>query len=526
MSGRATAILDRFPQHLAANDPGKRLGAVVTGLAADIDVLTSQVQTVRGSHRLAELGTHRDLLLIAALHDIRAAALAIVTRREQVLATAIGADPADTDALAGLLGVPASRLAELGEGLAAAVGARLRHVPRMDRERAVVAGVIDAHRIGNGTPGALLTAAAAYLGLAAEQISHLPGGWWHVASVREIDRLAAPVPAAPDGGGQPAPPDLTPGADVLALEENPFHPAGIEPAPKKHAQRTQVLRGGMEDVDVTIRVTGTGAGTVRPMIVHLEAGRGLVFEGNVGDGAELAFRSNGRVTLDGSDATGSAWSFEGAVFADASAKLPGADFAFTLPDGTVPPPSVSTVTTATGQPSRFATAAPLAGAFDEPAPFPHGAAAVGPLQLPRGRSHWASLVRVAHTGALAGEPASPRTVAGRFDQSVFAATGPDDATTVMKAGFEWEEQEPFAVRVLLPRRLAAADDDAGTQVRQPLTALLARHRCAGIDVRVEYADPRWSLGDGVVRTGDDDAVGVVVSGTELWPDGSPQPGQS
>ena len=37
MSDRATAVLDRFPQHLAATDPGKRIGAVVGAVSADLE---------------------------------------------------------------------------------------------------------------------------------------------------------------------------------------------------------------------------------------------------------------------------------------------------------------------------------------------------------------------------------------------------------------------------------------------------------------------------------------------------------
>jgi hypothetical protein len=94
----------------------------------------------------------------------------------------------------------------------------------------------------------------------------------------------------------------------------------------------------------------------------------------------------------------------------------------------------------------------------------------------------------------------------------------------MKLGFEWEEREPFAVRVLLPRRLQSLDDEKGTKLREPLRRLLDRHRAAGVDVRVEYADPRWMLGAGVVREETDEAIGTVLSGTELWPDGTRQPG--
>jgi hypothetical protein len=43
-------------------------------------------------------------------------------------------------------------------------------------------------------------------------------------------------------------------------------------------------------------------------------------------------------------------------------------------------------------------------------------------------------------------------------------------------------------------------------------------------VRVAFADPRWMMGSGIVRTEADDPLGIVLAGTELWPDGTTQPG--
>ena len=52
-------------------------------------------------------------------------------------------------------------------------------------------------------------------------------------------------------------------------------------------------------------------------------------------------------------------------------------------------------------------------------------------------------------------------------------------------------------------------------MRDVVRTLLDRHRAAGVHVYVEYADPRWILGTGIVRDLDsDDALGVVVAGTE------------
>ena len=56
MSARTAAVLERFPLHLSATDPGKRIGATVDALAAELDVLTRQLGDVRVAHRVREAG--------------------------------------------------------------------------------------------------------------------------------------------------------------------------------------------------------------------------------------------------------------------------------------------------------------------------------------------------------------------------------------------------------------------------------------------------------------------------------------
>jgi hypothetical protein len=162
---------------------------------------------------------------------------------------------------------------------------------------------------------------------------------------------------------------------------------------------------------------------------------------------------------------------------------------------------------------------------------------VAPLALPVGQSRWVGFVRLARAGivepgaddddAPASRAAIPRPSAGFFDGSVFAdstdPTNPAPGDPSLSVGFSWEEREPFAVRLLLPRRLERLDDEAGTRLREPLRLLLDRHRAAGVSMRIVYADPRWTMGTGIVRETPDDPLGVVLSGTELWPDGTPQP---
>ena len=61
MSARAQAVLDRFPLHLAAADPGKRFEVVVGGITDTVEVLTRQLADVRRSHRLSEAPTPADV---------------------------------------------------------------------------------------------------------------------------------------------------------------------------------------------------------------------------------------------------------------------------------------------------------------------------------------------------------------------------------------------------------------------------------------------------------------------------------
>jgi hypothetical protein len=518
-------VLGRFPAHLALTDPGKRAGVVVDGVAGLLDVLTRQVGDVRTAHRIGDAATHADLLGLGAVHGLGAAALELTGRRIVALAEAAGAEPIDTAVVAGLANVPDERLDELGDDLAAVLTAATGHRRRLAIDRLVLLGAIMALRVGNGTPGALLRASAAYVGLADDDTVHTEDRWWHFATCHDTVTLTPPSPAPVVEGEPPPPPppDLTALPDVVALEENPFRTADVDPAPRRHGTRFGLLRGGLEDVLVSVRVVGIGTRTVRPMVVHLDSGKGVVFEGNVPDGAELVFAATGQVTLAGSDVTGLAWGFSGGVFASADEVLLNTDFVFA--DAADPSAELPEGPTAT-----FAVSTPVADAFGPSPAFPHGAAAVPPLSLPVGESRWVGFVRIARAGNAPAQPAVPRTDAGFFDGSVFAdgsdPANPSPSDPSLAIGFAWEEREPFAVRILLPRRFEALDDEAGTRIREPLRLLLDRHRAAGVTVRVAYADPRWLLGSGVVRTETDDPLGVVLAGTELWPDGTTQPGPS
>jgi hypothetical protein len=144
----------------------------------------------------------------------------------------------------------------------------------------------------------------------------------------------------------------------------------------------------------------------------------------------------------------------------------------------------------------------------------------------RGETRFAVFVAAGTYGSLdatdAAVGAAPRPLAGRFDESVFL---PDPAgPRSFEIGFEWDEREAYAIRVWLPHAFAALDVAGEPSLREVVRLLLDRHRAAGVHVYVEYADPRWVLGTGVLRDLDsDDALGVLVAGTQAWLDDVEQP---
>jgi hypothetical protein len=169
--------------------------------------------------------------------------------------------------------------------------------------------------------------------------------------------------------------------------------------------------------------------------------------------------------------------------------------------------------------------APLDDALDPAPSFPHHDGLLRPLTLDRAETRFAVFVGAGTFGSVAGTTdvmAAPEPVAGHFDEAVFLPD-PGGAPS-FEVGFEWDEREAYAVRVWLPRAFAGLDTADEPSLREVVRLLLDRHRAAGVHVYVEYADPRWVLGTGVVRDLDsDDALGQVVAGTSAWEDDTEQP---
>jgi hypothetical protein len=530
-SARASAVLSRFPRHVDADAPGKRFAAVAEAPGQELDVKTSQLGRIRRAHALGDADQERDLLLLAGLHGFRAQDFDLLGRRlaaVRALARVLDDETAGDDAVAAaleelpaLLGVEAGDVppfpgepdSDAARGrLTAALSALGGYGSELDQLRATIRAAIALQRSGNATVSALLGAAAAYLTLEVEDVTGEPERFWHLARCRDRLRLVRPEPT----GARPASTVVEPEPDLLALEENPFEAKEIDPIPRRHGDRFRVVRGGLEPVTVAVRILGAEDRTVAPMVVNVDTGVGVAYLRQVPDGQELRFESDGRVTLEGASVAAFAFSFRGGVFADDDALAPGRDFVFAdeaNPEATA------------GRTAEFAVARPVEDAF-EIGSAAHAEELLDVETLALGESRWAFFVRVAHFGAGSGAEsvfAIPAFSAGIFDESVYASdTGP--AEPAGGVGFDWQEREPFALTVWVPRRFATLDAEGELPVTERLRSLLDRHRAAGVHVYVRYADDRWTVGTGLVRELDaTDPRGLVVAGTTVWPEETLQP---
>ncbi len=525
-NGRAQAVLERFPRHWRADEPAKLLGFVVEALAREVDGVFAGLGRVRRAHRLAEAETEGDLLLLGGLHGLEARDLDLMRVRlaaVSVLADEIGGGgaPATTDArLEALLNVTADSFppwpGEADDGparmrLAAALRRATGFTAELALTRRHIGAVIAAHRGGNTTAAALLSAGASALALDALHVEHMADGYWHVARCADRIRLHRPEPP---GAADPET-IVAPAEDLLALEENPEQLKGVEPVPRARGERFSILRKGFEPTPATVRVRGIGERTVWPMVVNLGTGRGVAFRGAVPDGQELRFEMDGRVLLEGAEVGGFAWHFEGGVFADAASAHPH-DFVFA--DAEVEP--------AAERAARFAVTGPMEDRFEPDATFPAPIAQILPVEIGPAESRWAFFVRAAHFGGTTGGNGAARPTAavpvfdaGVFDGSVWAHAPDEVRMPAGELGFEWLQREPFAVCLWLPERFRALDQDGETEARERVRIALDRHRAAGVRVAVKYASTLWTLSEGVLRDAESgEPIGVIVRGTRLSPD--------
>ena len=533
LSPRSETILNRFPACFDLADPDKTFAAIVAGLASELDVATSSVGRIRRNHRISDVDNEWDLLSLAALHDIDEGHYDVLNRRLDAITISGGvllADPGNAGLATDTRTLLADLVAVMGDvfpsftdepdetlanqRLANALTRATRYAPAVALRRAQTLDAIGLHHAGNSSVESLLRATASLLALDVIDVLHHPERYWHFAICSDRIRLSEPQPAEAAAPSE----ELQPVADLVALEENPYKAADVNPVPRPHGQLFSITRAGWEDVPLTVRVLGVADRSMAPMVVNVDTGSGVIYTGAVADGEELRFETTGRVTLGPVDApnpsevTRLAFSFSGAVFAASPAHSN--DFVWADADDS---------TVGGDRAAAFAETTPLERGFDPSTAFPHEGGLIQAPTLLVNTTRWAFFVRVSHFGRQLAptvpEPALPTVLAGIWDESVFDPTGPDGTRAPSgQVGFEWEEREAFAVCVWLPRRFSSLDAEGSELIRERVRILLDRYRGAGIHVRVKYSDDRWTLGVGVTRDTESlDAMGTIVAGTRLWP---------
>jgi len=532
----ADQVLSRFPRHLDVDQPGKVVGQVVGALATPLDSQLSQNGKLRRTHRSAEVEQGLDLLRLGALHGFDGRMYVPVQRRLAALdAQDVSTDDGVEQALR-LLGLaPDSGLVDRFPGetddtpartrLAAALTALAAYDAWLGVARRTLVAAIGHQRAQSTSVGGMLGTTADYLGFELVEVHHdQPGGYWHLGRCRDRLHPSRPQPPAADGN-VPAPQSFT-GEHLLALEENPPFLADIGPIARRHADRFHVTRHGFDTVPCAVVVKGLQDRTVEPMIVNVDTGEGVATTISVPDGSVLRFERDGRVELDGSSVARRSYAFSGAVFAGDGGHPK--DFIFA--DADAPEPGPDDPAAGPGRSGsgigHYALTKPLADAFDPVPSFPHTEGLLRPLTLDRAETRFAVFVGAGVFGSRdtgGGDVlAAPEPVAGRFDQAVFLPDPGGERS--FEIGFEWDEREAYAVRVWLPHPFGGLDSSGEPSVREVVRLLLDRQRAAGVHVYVDYADPRWMLGTGVVRDLiTSDALGQVVAGTEAWEDETPQP---
>ena len=163
--------------------------------------------------------------------------------------------------------------------------------------------------------------------------------------------------------------------------------------------------------------------------------------------------------------------------------------------------------------------------MDREAVFPHAGLGIAMPGIGIGETRLAFFAQVAHLSSREGTSeapvvrrVTPHSAIGFADQSVFASA-PGESGPSVAAGvtLSWLEHEAYALRVILPRRFALLDGE-GSPVTERVRTALERFRPAGVQVRVEYLDDRWRLGQGflVEDLGAEDPILRLRGGTALW----------
>ncbi len=540
MMGRSQNILSRFPAHFEAARAGKQLAVVTDALATNLDEQSAIMARIRRSHRLADADELRDLLLIAALHGITQAEIALLFARFSLaqkllsdLSTATTPEARDQAAekLCDLwaIAAPHPRLplfavppagggpADLNvaqTGLIQQGTAAIANDILLDALRKRIANISRIHASGNGTIGALLAGAANALDFDIIELFHHENRFWHAATVQSRFSIMHPV-LEPASGSIPAHQvnkPVRPAIELIGIEENPIERISTDQLGREHAELFSESRRGFERVLLQLRITGKQTFTVGPMVVNRDEGHGVGYARAVPDGSQLVFTEEGRVLLDNSDVTSFAYAWKGACFAGDARR--NTDFVFDGP-GVAPE-----------RRARFVETTP-AGALSIDFLFPHDGQSLPMPGIDIGETRFAFFVQQAHFSKLAEVEGvesllvvAPRTAVGFLDASVFASAPDQSKPQSALVSLSWLEHRAFCVRLLIPRRfqiLAAGDDPEGLQIRQRVAQAVKRFQPAGVDVRVEFIDDRWVLGGAkLISAESDDPILQLRSGTLLW----------
>lgn len=545
VSGRSGQILARFPAHMEAARRGKLLGDVVTAVAGDLDMLSARLAAIRRAHRLADADELTDLLLIAARHGITRGELELLFMRfdrARRFATDLEQTSDDAsrnaaaEALVDLWAVaePHPRLPLFAAPVAGGgsldlnaaktrllvnVTDALHYRGLTEAVRTRVGRIAALHAEGNGTVRALLAGAANALDLQIGPIVHSDDRFWHAARVTDRLRLSHPVPApTPDDSTHEALQALPAAAEIIGIEENPLWRNSTDNSERRHGDLFNIPHRGFERSLLQIRITGVDNGrTLGPMLVNRDEGEGIGFTGTVPADKTLVFDEDGQALLDGADVSAQCFAWKGACFAETN---PGArlDFVFDGPGLAADKRAAHFVKTTSPNALDRRAIVPEAGDSLQTGDKPP------PLGIAIGLIRFAFFVQEAHFGSREGSPQAPvtRTVTPRIraailDRAVFAPLTRGTGEVAAKVALSWIEHRAFTVRLLIPPRFRKLEDDAeGTNVRRWLGLAVERFRPVGIDLRIEFIDDRWVLGESQLASGNGDLIQQLKSATTLW----------
>ncbi len=459
ISGRAVKMLSRFPAFMRVERSGKVVSEIVSSLGKEADETERLLTGILRSRRIAVANEERDVLQLAAL---------------------LGLEPADFLILRKFYDNQFFHL-RVEESLLPQEREKQIYDKYLVELKKSISRTIKIIMEGCGTLWALLEGSSILIGADTLADGHgrmehpdadMPrGGFIHRIRIKynTVDKTGERLePVSKEG--------------FIYLVENPLTEKSS--GDKERVQRDvfRISRRGFFEVSAMVQVTGVAERTVFPMIINKTCKHGVGYRGVLKDGEKLLFSKDGKAYLDGVDVTGRCYYFDSGLFDEAARDSagPGDMFCLAHPPGTL----------------------------DRNYPRP----LVTPLDrlsmptVPLGDSDWRFSVQEGNFDASG------------FDEAVF--TLPDNPVAPSgRVQIKWEENEPFAVTVLLPADLKSVEEnilDEGDNLRSLVRAGLEKFRPAGVRLNVEYFDENWFLDNSLLRIADArEGDGVFFNGTIL-----------